>query len=425
MNKTKQNFLSASPGIFVRRVTIFPLLLLNAILLQPGVALSSPPEYLEPKAGSWTLTGSLGTARESHTATLLPSGKVLVVGGYNTSGFVSSAELYDPAAGTWTATGSLHTARYFHSATLLPSGKVLVVGGFGGVGFTGTYLKSAELYDPALGSWTATGSLVFERAYHTATPLASGKVLVAGGQRGNSSLRSVELYDPETGTWTSTGGLRTGRYHHTATLLASGEVLVAGGFGRFGNRNSVTRSAELYDPATGWWTATGRLGTPRTEHTATLLPSGKVLVAGGEAPGTIYLSSAELYDPGTGIWTPTGSLGTARHLHTATLLSSNNVLVAGGHNGPSLSSAELYDPAAGTWTMTGSLGTARYFHSATLLPSGKVLVTGGLNSGGYLSSAELYDQGLGFDSNREAFTNGIPSQSQFVVGATPTPTPNP
>jgi N-acetylneuraminic acid mutarotase len=231
MSKTKQNCLSPSPHIFVRRVTILPLLLLSAILWQPGVALSSPPEYLKPTAGSWTLTGSLGTARESHTGTLLTSGKVLVVGGYNDSGFVSSAELYDPAAGTWTVTGSLRTGRYFHTATLLPSGKVLVVGGFGGVGFSGSYLRSAELYDPALGSWTATGSLGTERAFHTATLLASGKVLVAGGQRDFRSLRSAELYDPESGTWTRTSGnLSVGRYDHTATLLPSGEVLVAGGF---------------------------------------------------------------------------------------------------------------------------------------------------------------------------------------------------
>jgi hypothetical protein len=149
MNKTKQNCLSPSPAIFASRVTIFPLLLLSAILCQPGVALSSPPEYLEPTAGSWTLTGSLGTARElgSQLATLLPSGKVLVEGGYNSSGFVSSAELYDPAAGTWTATGSLGTARYFHTATLLQSGKVLAAAGL----CDSTYLSSVELYDQGLG----------------------------------------------------------------------------------------------------------------------------------------------------------------------------------------------------------------------------------------------------------------------------------
>ena len=152
-------------------------------------------------------------------------------------------------------------------------------------------------------------------------------------------------------------------------------------------------SAELYDPAAGTWTATGSLGTVHATHTATLLPSGKVLLAGGSNGDP--LSSAELYDPAAGTWTATGSLGAARWVHTATLLPSGEVLVAAGSDRNSLSSADLYDPATGTWTATGSLGTARFAHTATLLPSGKVLVAGG-SDGGYLSSAELYDTGLGF-----------------------------
>ena len=111
-----------------------------------------------------------------HTATLLPNGKVLVAGGYN-GGALTSAELYDPASGTWTATGSLNTARYDHTATLLPNGKVLVAGGIS----NGSDLTSAELYDPASGTWTATGSLNTARYEHTATLLPNGKVLVAGG----------------------------------------------------------------------------------------------------------------------------------------------------------------------------------------------------------------------------------------------------
>src|SRR5882724_10289340 len=336
------------------------------------------PVMIDP---SWTATGSLTTARYYHTATLLPSGKVLVAGGYNGS-YLSSAELYDPATGSWSSTGSLTTARRWHTATLLPSGKVLVAGGDNGFSF----LSSAELYDPATGSWSSTGSLTTARELHTATLLPSGEVLVAGGfGDGFVSLSSAELYDPASGTWSATGSLATARVCHTATLLPSGKVLAAGGY-----NGGCPRSAELYDPASGTWSATGSLTTARAGHAATLLPSGKVLVAGG-FNGFSFLSSAELYDPATGSWSSTGSLTTAREFHTATLLPSGKVLVAGGYNGGNLCSGELYDPATGSWSSTGSLTTARGQHTATLLPSGKVLVAGGLGSSGSLSSAELYD----------------------------------
>jgi hypothetical protein len=177
-----------------------------------------------------------------HTATLLPNGKVLVAGGASSQGQTNlkSAELYDPAAGTWAATGNMITARDFHTATLLPNGKVLVVGGDRRFG-PHEPLASAELYDPASGTWAATGSLITARAHHTATLLPDGRVLAAGGE---DDFSSAELYNPGTGTWTAAGDLITGRSYHTATLLPNGQVLAAGGV-----VSASLNSAELFTPA--------------------------------------------------------------------------------------------------------------------------------------------------------------------------------
>lgn len=329
---------------------------------------------------TFSLTGSMLAARGYHSATLLPSGKVLVAGGHSGSGYLDTAELYDPVTGTFTATGPLDSARASHTATLLQNGNVLIAGGWDGTNF----LDSAELYDPATGAFTATGSMSGARGYHTATRLQNGKVLLTGGEGAGGSLQTAQLYDPTTGSFASTGDLGAARAFHAAALLQDGKVLVTGG--RDGA--TYTNTAEIYDPAAGAFAATGAMSAARGSHTATVLPDGKVLVAAG-SDGTV-LNGAELYDPLTGAFTATDSLATPRYVHSATLLPNGKVFLAGGfYDGPR-NTAETYDPAAGTFGYGSPLQETRYAHTATLLPSGILLVTGGL-SGSYLATTELYD----------------------------------
>lgn len=339
------------------------------------------------KAGMFTPTGTMHTARYFHSATLLNNGMAVIVGGTTGTSFAPGAELYNPVTGTFTVSGSLKTARYAHTATLLNNGMVLIAGGIGGAG----YLSSAELYNPTTGTFTPTGSLNTARDSHTATLLENGMVLIAGGFNGSVLLAGAELYNPTTGTFTATGSLHTAREFHTATLLSNGMVLIAAGYGTSG----WLSSAELYNPTTATFSVTGSLHTPREGHTATLLDTGLVLVAGGEGSGFNCLSSAELYNSTTGTFAVTGSMSTPRLDHTATLLNNGMVLIAGGDSNPNtpivLSSAELYNPTAGTFSVTGSLSTARVSHTATLLNNGMVLAAAGANTSGALSSAELYD----------------------------------
>jgi hypothetical protein len=258
------------------------------------------------------------------------------------------------------------------------------------------------------GTFLPTGSLNTARSYQTATRLNNGKVLIAGGasdSNGNFALTSAELYDPTTGTFTATGSMNTARLLHTATLLNNGKVLVAGG----DSSSQPLASAELYDPTTGTFTAIGSMSTARSLHTATLLNNGTVLVVGGHI-GTLPLTSAELYDPATGTFTTTGSANTSRYTHTATLLNNGKVLIAGGFGGETpvsnsppngiLASAELYDPTTGAFTLTASLNVDRFNHTASLLNNGTVLIAGGQGGVGSseLASAELYSPATGMFS---------------------------
>jgi N-acetylneuraminic acid mutarotase len=354
------------------------LLLVAAFRPGPITGLAGP--------GPLVATYSMSVARNAHSATLLADGSVLVAGGEtcayladgggcDMNGFASlwSAEIYHPDTFSWSATGSMSTSRFSHTATRLADGRVLVAGGFYepiSAADTPAYLTSAELYQPSTSGWITTGSAQDARGYAMATLLQDGSVLVAGGYNYSGPLASAELYHPDTGSWSSAGSMAQRHDGGTMTRLADGRVLVAGG---------ATTVAELYDPASGTWSITGPMPAARWNYSATLLNDGTVLVAGGDA-----LGSAEIFQPATGVWTATASSSTS-HGPNGILLPDGTVLLPD-------SAAEVYDPLTRSWAATA--GTiAASGQSATRLNDGRVLIAGGCCdpvNWTYIATAQIY-----------------------------------
>ena len=359
------------------------LLLLSALSVLNAVA-QSP--------GTFVVTGTMTTRRLAHTTTLLQDGRVLVTGGYDGHASLASAELYDPSTGTFISTGAMATARAYHTATLLNDGRVLIAGD------ARDRSPSAELYDPSTGTFSPTGNMVTPSQHgHSATLLSNGKVFISRGTiigAGGYLLPAApEIYDPATGAFTQAGSANGTKQFSTATLLSGGKVLLAGGWN--------TGDASLYDPSTGSSTFLESL--PIWTHTATLLTNGKVLITGGvfftgsatyNDYGVDSLATSQIYDPSRGNLRNTGSLLEARDEHTATLLPGGQVLIAGGdwNYYRSLASAELYDPATASFTSTGAMNKSRDGLKATLLRDGTVLMTGGEHYFPYevFDTAELY-----------------------------------
>jgi hypothetical protein len=343
----------------------------------------------------------LNTSRYGHSATTLNSGKVLVAGGINCASagsctYLNSAEIYDPSTGIFTNTGSMLPARSA-PAILLGNGKVLITGGYScDSGGNCASLNGAEIYDPTTGTFSNAGTMTVDRYAHTMTLLNNGKVLIAGGESCTSSttcsaLQTAELYDPVSGTFSATGSLNAARFNAAAVALTSGQVLIAGGF----DGTNFPANAELFDPVAGTFTATGALNTPRALATATLLDNGSVVIAGGSTCSLTNCptATAELY--ASGAFSTISNLSVSRVDQTATLLTNGQLLMAGGYTAcgsscVSDSTTELFDPQASSFAPGQGLSAARSQHTATLLNDGSVLLVGGINNGQSLGSTDIY-----------------------------------
>ena len=345
----------------------------------------------------FNLTGNLGHARNGHTATLLPNGKVYIAGGGIDSTdpniedgvtIVDTDELFDLTTGISQAAGEV--ARAFHTATVLQNGDVLFTGGIvDDTEAQGLILtETAEILNGISGSLQPTGSMALARYYHTATRLQDGRVLITGGWARSATdftvTNSAEIYDPSSGSFSRVGDMAAARDRPSATLLASGKVLVTGG---------GVAAAELFDPATNSFTPAGSTAS-RWVGDATLLADGRVLVSGEADSDLSSPIATELYDPTTGKFTPTGTMATVRFGYTSTQLPDGTVLIAGGampvpaspgtYSQSPLSTTEIYNPKTGTFSPGPIMRQARFGHTATLLPDGSIFIAGGRGEGGHL-----------------------------------------
>jgi hypothetical protein len=388
---------------FLHAIALLPS---GKVLVAGGYAGSGPFFFLEiqaatalfdPATNTFASATPLDIARGDIDAAVLSDGRVFIPAGSNFQGeALNNAELYsaDAGAGTFGVSGGLHSERVDDAALTLPGGKILITGGISG---TGEVLKTAELYDPATKRLIPTaGAMTAAHHGHTMTLLKSGKVLVAGGK-----TDVAELYNPATGKFAVTAGKMTAvRIHATATLLNDGTVLIAGGVAD--EVSPARQSAELYNPATDSFSAVAApMRSPRVFHVAALLPDGKVLLAGGsdlEDSSGGATDTAELYDPAAQTFSDSANnLSSPRYAAAAAVLGDGSLLVVGGdsHTGAT-ASADLFNPATGKFApTTGAPVAARVFHCAALMPDGTVLIAGGNGSTGRLSSTETYSPASG------------------------------
>jgi hypothetical protein len=371
------------PGL--RRVVLVVTLQI-ALVVTDGCRREEAATEAGPAVRGWEATelvmqpvGPMLGERAEHAAVALPDGRVLVLGGRHEPlmDWRNDGELYDPTTGNWTMIPAApHPLAGPLTATALPDGRVLVIGG---------PERRAMLFEPGEHRWEEGPSLSVPRSQHRATLLQDGDVLITGGYAETGRiLEAAEQFDSSRGEFVPVPDMAEARVEHTATLLLDGSVLVIGGLEHFAlyGLSHILASAEVFDPNNARWSQAAPLAAPRSGHTATRLGDGSVLVVGGSA-GNTQSAEAERWSPTSGAFSPAGRVG-GRQGHVALPLPSGRVVVLGGHNASWRSVFAVDVFREGGWSRSPASFLGGPHAAGVVLPDGSLLVTGGL--GGYYDS---------------------------------------
>ena len=352
--------------------TMFKILVFSLFIILINTVNISPQDY-----GNWTSVSPMNLDRADFASIVLPNGNVLVTGGqsYSTNTITNTSEIYNYKIDTWSYVASMNVPRFVHQLVLLDSNRVLAIGGF--------KKKSCEIYFINENVWQMTDSLRVVRYFGwTASLLNNGEVLVAGGFVVSNdlkeiySLNNVEIYEPTLNKWRETDSLKIGRAFHTATLLNNGKLLIIGGET---NEGVELKDSEIFDPIIEKWTVVDSINTARYNHSSILLSNGNVLISGGlnyTNPTSPWLKSCEVYEPTKNKWETVASMDYTRDAHSSIILNNGYILLTGGQKGND--TWELYDPILFKNIYSDNFPVVQGSQRIEKLPNGGVISMGGI-----------------------------------------------